>query len=365
MGMFVGAGEGGRDDGESWVSRGVGWKVGRVGLWSLAGKTVLKKFNYSDCTPVSIPLDTCDKLMPNRGLAVSQLKYSRVIGYLMYAMTCTRPDIAFAVGKLNQQHWRQFVYKWLGIPACGGAISWASKKQTCITGFTMESEFVALAATGKEAEWLKNLHLEIPLWVKPMAPISIRCDSATTLAKAYSKMYNGKSRHLGVRRSMIRELIMNEVVSIEFVRSQQNLADHLMKGSSRDLVIKSTEGMGLNVAECNSELNGIRQRSLIEPSAGMLHSRLAVQEECLKNPGLGATKNLMKPSHATRGVPVGPKVGFKPTKEYRPVSKNPTTNTRGNKKKGVNLTKKVSNSNPFDVLNSAKNNVELGTNDGT
>ncbi|GJV46058.1 zinc finger, CCHC-type containing protein [Tanacetum coccineum] len=36
----------------------------------------------------------------------------------------------------------------------GGVISWASKKQTCITGSTMESEFVALAAASKEAEWL-------------------------------------------------------------------------------------------------------------------------------------------------------------------------------------------------------------------
>ena len=129
----------------------------------------------------------------------------------------------------------------------GGAISWASKKQTCITSSTMESEFVALAAAGKEAEWLKNLLLEIPLWFKPMAPISIRCDSAATLAKAYSQMYNGKSRHLGVRHSMIRELIMNGVISIEFVRSQQNLADHLTKGLARDLVIKSAKGMGLKV----------------------------------------------------------------------------------------------------------------------
>nr|GEU77090.1 zinc finger, CCHC-type [Tanacetum cinerariifolium] len=40
IGMFVGAGEGGRDEGESWVSDGVGWKVERVGLWSLAAKTV-------------------------------------------------------------------------------------------------------------------------------------------------------------------------------------------------------------------------------------------------------------------------------------------------------------------------------------
>ncbi|GJW27855.1 zinc finger, CCHC-type containing protein [Tanacetum coccineum] len=66
-----------------------------------------------------------------------------------------------------------------------------TRKQTCITCSTMESEFISLAAAGKEAEWLKNLLLEIPLWVKPIAPISIRCDSAATLAKAYSQMYMG------------------------------------------------------------------------------------------------------------------------------------------------------------------------------
>ncbi|GKB11341.1 zinc finger, CCHC-type containing protein [Tanacetum coccineum] len=110
--------------------------------------------------------------------------------------------------------------------------------------FLLVSDF-GLAAAGKEAEWLKNLLFEIPLWSKPIAPISIRCDSAATLAKAYSQMYNGKSRHLGVRHSMIRELITNGVISIEFVRSQHNLADHLTKGLARDLVIKSAEGMSL------------------------------------------------------------------------------------------------------------------------
>nr|GEY22151.1 zinc finger, CCHC-type [Tanacetum cinerariifolium] len=122
-----------------------------------------------------------------------------------------RPDIAFAVGKLSRyksnpgtQHWK--------------AIQRASKKQTCITGSTMKSEFVALAA-----EWLKNLLPEIPLWVKPMASISIRCDSAATLVKAYSQMYNGKSRYLGVRHNMIRDLITNGVVSIEFVRTPNSL----------------------------------------------------------------------------------------------------------------------------------------------
>ncbi|GKC81367.1 zinc finger, CCHC-type containing protein, partial [Tanacetum coccineum] len=83
---------------------------------------VLKKFNYFECTLVSTPMDTSEKLMPNNGQAVSQLEYSRVIGCSLYAMTCRRHDIAFVVGKLSRytsnpgtQHWQaiQRVLKYL------------------------------------------------------------------------------------------------------------------------------------------------------------------------------------------------------------------------------------------------------------
>ncbi|GKC02274.1 zinc finger, CCHC-type containing protein [Tanacetum coccineum] len=61
---------------------------------------ILKKFNREDCSPVSIPMDSVEKLKPNTGKPVDQLEYSRAIGCLMYAMTSTRPDIAYAVGRL-------------------------------------------------------------------------------------------------------------------------------------------------------------------------------------------------------------------------------------------------------------------------
>ncbi|GJZ24720.1 hypothetical protein Tco_0562179 [Tanacetum coccineum] len=70
------------------------------------------------------------------------------------------------------------------------------------------------------------------------------------IGKGINQMYNGKSRHLGVRHNMIRELITNRVISIEFVRSQQNLAGHLTKGLARDLVIK----MCLEPAEKEDEV---------------------------------------------------------------------------------------------------------------
>ncbi|CAM8923728.1 unnamed protein product [Rhodiola kirilowii] len=284
-----------KDMGEADVILGIRIKRENKGLalsQSHYVEKVLKKFNCLNCSPVSTPMDSNVKLLPNTGDAVSQLEYSQVIGCLMYAMTSTRPDIAYAVGKLSRytsnpstHHWEAIrrVLKYLkgtmnyglvyaGFPSVlegytdaswitnledhsstsgwvfllgGGAISWASKKQTCITSSTMESEFIALAAAGKEAEWLRNLVHEIPLWPKPVASISIHCDSKATLAKAYSQMYNGKSRHLGVRHSAVRELITHGVISIDYVRTHQNLADHLTKGLARDLVHKSCIGMGL------------------------------------------------------------------------------------------------------------------------
>ncbi|XP_074314390.1 secreted RxLR effector protein 161-like [Silene latifolia] len=139
-------------------------------------------------------------------------------------MTITRPDIAFAVGKLcrytsnpSLEHWvavkrvlrylkqtMDYGLNYVGFPLVligysdaswitnmedysstsgwvfllgGGAISWASKKQTCITSATMESEFIALAAAGKVAEWLRNLVYRIPVWPRPIPHISIHCDS--------------------------------------------------------------------------------------------------------------------------------------------------------------------------------------------
>ncbi|GJY26813.1 zinc finger, CCHC-type containing protein [Tanacetum coccineum] len=176
---------------------------------------VLKKFDYSDCTPVSTPLDTCEKLMPNRGLRV--LKYlKKTMDYrLMYSGYPLVLEGYTDASWISNTEDNSSTSGWVFLLG-GGTISWASKKQTCITGSTMESKFVALTAAGKEAE----------------------CDA--TLTKAYSQMYNGKSRHLGVRHSMIRELITNGVVFTEFVRSQQNLADHLTKGLDTHLPAEET-----------------------------------------------------------------------------------------------------------------------------
>jgi len=63
----------------------------------------------------------------------------------------------------------------------------------------MESEFIALAATSIKAKWLRNMILDIKLWPQSMSSISLHRDSQSTMPRAFSKIYNGKSRHISLR----------------------------------------------------------------------------------------------------------------------------------------------------------------------
>ena len=109
----------------------------------------------------------------------------------------------------------------------------------------MASEFIALASAGKEAEWLRNLMFEIPLLPKSISPIAIHCDNAATLAKAYNQVYNGKSRHIGLRHSYVQGLIKDGIITVDYVRTKFNLADCFTKALAKDSVARMAIGIGL------------------------------------------------------------------------------------------------------------------------
>ncbi|GJV26885.1 zinc finger, CCHC-type containing protein [Tanacetum coccineum] len=117
------------------------------------------------------------------GKPVDQLDYSRAIGCLMYAMTSTRPDIAYALEGYSNASWINHVEDssatsgWVFMLG-RGAISWASKKQTCITSSTIEYEFVALLLLGSSG--LRPL-ARVPLperHIKFLAPLPGRKSGA-------------------------------------------------------------------------------------------------------------------------------------------------------------------------------------------
>ena len=88
-------------------------------------KKVLSRFNMNEAKPVSTLLGSHFKLSKEQSPKIeeerdymSKVPYVSVIGSLMYAMVCTRPDIAHAMrvvskfmSRPRKQHWK--VVKWI------------------------------------------------------------------------------------------------------------------------------------------------------------------------------------------------------------------------------------------------------------
>ena len=79
---------------------------------------------------------------------------------------------------------------------------------------------------------------DVPRWPRPKPLICIHCDSQSTIGRAQSSMYNGKSRHIHRRHNTIRQLLSTGVIFVDYVKSKDNIADLLTKGLNRELVEK-------------------------------------------------------------------------------------------------------------------------------
>jgi hypothetical protein len=62
---------------------------------------VLSCFGYSECEPAPTSYDPSKLLKKNRRISRDQLRYSQIIGLIMYLASATRPDILFVVSKLS------------------------------------------------------------------------------------------------------------------------------------------------------------------------------------------------------------------------------------------------------------------------
>nr|GEV18114.1 hypothetical protein [Tanacetum cinerariifolium] len=206
----------------------------------------------NSCPQVSTLMDTSEKLKPNTSKVVSQLEYYRVIDYLMYAMTCTMHDIAFAVGKQSRyssnpstQHWKavQRVLKYLK-KTIDYSLSYTGYPLVLV-GYTNASWINITEDNYSTSGWVFLLGGGAISRAFNKQTYIISSTIAATLEKAYSQMYNGKSRHLGVRHSMICEIITNEVLVCRFLVflvmvepdiNNMTLNEYLMyKGRHRDL----------------------------------------------------------------------------------------------------------------------------------
>ncbi|KAA0063384.1 Retrovirus-related Pol polyprotein from transposon TNT 1-94 [Cucumis melo var. makuwa] len=191
---------------------------------------ILKKFDFFDVSPARTSFDASKHLKKNKRDSVSQSEYAKIIGY------------------------------------CDANWVTDNDEVNSTSGSTMESEFIALELAGQEAEWIKNLLGDVPLW-GTFVPVSIQCDSQAAICTAKNSVYNGKSRHIRLRHVVVKQLLKEGTISLEFVRSEKNLADPLTKGLTRKMVLDSSVNMGLKpFGDPQHLINGCRRSSLPQPN---------------------------------------------------------------------------------------------------
>eukprot|EP00253_Pinus_taeda_P031041 PITA_31041 len=164
---------------------------------------------------------------------MTRVPYASAVDSLKYAMVCTRPDIAHAVGVLRKfmskpgkEHW--IAVKWIFRYLWGTSdyVSWMSKKQSVEALSTIEEEYMVATHARKEAVWLQRLCSSMGL---VQGAISIDCDNQSAIFLVNNPIYHSKKKHIDVQYHFVRDMIKDKKVLLVKVDTLKNNVDALTK----------------------------------------------------------------------------------------------------------------------------------------
>ena len=94
-----------------------------------------------------------------------------------------------------------------------GAITWRSKKQTCIALSTMEAEFVACSATVQDV-WLRRFLQSLGIVKGSSEPTIVYSDSQDAIAYVKDPKCHGRTKHINTKNNFIRDITARKEVFI-------------------------------------------------------------------------------------------------------------------------------------------------------
>ncbi|KAI3826394.1 hypothetical protein L1987_00442 [Smallanthus sonchifolius] len=215
---------------------------------------VLTRYNMQHCSPSVAPVVKGDVFgsfqCPKTEVEKEQMRmipYASVVGSLMYAQVCTRPDIAYIAGMLGRyqtnpglDHWKaaKKVLRYLkgtkdhkltcrrsdslevvgysdsDFAKCkddkkstsgyifmlaGGPISWKSHKQQLTTTSTMMAEYIVVYNATCHDMLLKNLITGIKLVNSISRPLKLYCDNSAAVSFSNSNSSTGAGLYLDTK----------------------------------------------------------------------------------------------------------------------------------------------------------------------
>ena len=244
----------------------------------------LKKFDLLDTQRIySTPMDTNMNVVRSEEddmLDQDQIKkFQTLVGSLNYLTTCSRPDIAYSVCMLAQKASKPSVKDLERGKRClmylkktldysirynrsdqnryqlkvfvdssfannsdrrsvhgfaifldNHLIHWKTKVSPMVCLSTTEAEFVAVALTMKEVQWISSILLELRL---KLAVVCVYCDNQGAVKIFQSEQTTARTKHLDIRLQYVKELFRTKSYSIRYIKTEDNLADLFTKPLNR------------------------------------------------------------------------------------------------------------------------------------
>ncbi|CAI7885629.1 unnamed protein product [Closterium sp. NIES-54] len=236
---------------------------------------VLQRFGFLFSSPQPTPLSTSHSLStpPLDESVEPSGPYPELVGFLMYLMTCTRPDLAYPLSLLacyvapdrhQKVHWdaakRVLRYlcstsgmglvlggrglvvltghadaSWVDDLAtqrssqgytfslCSGSVSWRSTRSSSVLIFSCEAQIYAGAMAAQELRWLN--YLLTGLGEQPRSPPVLYVNNKAMIALCLEH----RMKHIALRYFLARELQQRGQLRLAYVATRANTADIFTK----------------------------------------------------------------------------------------------------------------------------------------
>nr|GEX64203.1 hypothetical protein [Tanacetum cinerariifolium] len=183
-----------------------------IGLYQSAYiEKILKRYCMKNSKRGSIPMKEKLKLNKSQGAStpaemkrMQNVPYASAVGSIMYAVRCTRPDVAFAqnvTSRFQQNpsdiHWTTVknILKYLRntkdmflvyevFVLNGGVVDWNSAKQSIFATSSTEAEYIDAFDSSKEVVWVRKFISGLGVVPTIEEPISMYCDNTRAIAIA-------------------------------------------------------------------------------------------------------------------------------------------------------------------------------------
>ena len=256
---------------------------------------VLRTFEMWDCVPALTPMRPGTRLTKDQSDLSPDLAFHRryrgIVGSLGYLVNMTRPDLAWSYSELSKyvqypgkahmdaalhvlrylrgtydqailyQHvdeladtlWGWVDSDWAAdvdsrrshtgyiIMLNGGAVSWKSRRQDCVSLSTSEAEYVAASQCGQEVFYMREILRDFGY--TQIAPTRIYEDNLACVAMSENPVRRKFSRHIDIRRFFVRDMVTAGILKLVPLRTHLMVADALTKSLPSPAHIKHREIM--------------------------------------------------------------------------------------------------------------------------